>query len=176
MPLPLSSVPHFSSFLDSLPSRLFFSERVKTLPPPVHLSLIKHASDQFTLEDLQQLASAHRIHAAPGLPSSCDIVPSWEPKMFTPCLLPSVKRHLNQKAQYCPNVASDVSLPALFLGVNLAKPDPGPFLVEKGPGWGVGCGCAIFPLVTKRGPCLRAVSAALLPSGPLRGGFLRRQG
>lgn len=55
--------------------------------------------------------------------------------MFTPCLPASVKRHLNQKTQYRPDAASDVSVPSLFLGVNVAKPDPGSW-------WGRGRGGA----------------------------------
>lgn len=41
---------------------------------------------------------------------------------------------------------------------------------------GRGGGRAIFPLVRKQGHGLGAGSTALLLSGPLRGGFSRRQG
>lgn len=66
---------------------------------------------------------------APGLPSSCDVVPYWEPNTFAPCP-PSIKCHLNQKTQHNCDLVSNVFPPLLsweWIGLIQAK-----VLVGKG--------------------------------------------
>lgn len=110
---------------------------------------------------------------APGLPSSGDIVPYWEPNIFAPCP-PSIKCHLNQKTQHNCDLVFNVFPPLLsweWIWLIQAK-----VLGRNGERGEWGCVVVLFPLLRKQGRCLSAVSTALLLSWPLYGGFQSCEG